>query len=331
VFEQFWQAGLKLIAGAPLRVEPLNAYTSPAINVTIAGAQMACSRRIAENVARMQEMVREAASKRADLVVFPELAATGALEEDIRRATAEELATVVNRMRRAAKENGIYVVFGTPYRAGEQIMNSAFAIGADGVVLTRYDQMVVDRPALFRRGANPRSMWFRVKGIPAVVTIGKDGLWNEIAELAAHAGAQIHVHMNYNRARGEAAELRRMQVWANLASFKTFSPTVNAASPARVKIPSAPADGGSAIWDDLNGHREIRIALDTMQPNPDSTVRIFSPWSANCIVKADTGDAIIYATRRVNAKNPYRQPALNPQMTPWYDFGGHLISPGPLF
>jgi hypothetical protein len=122
-----------------------------------------------------------------------------------------------------------------------------------------------------------------------------------------------------------------MQVWANLASFKTFSPTVNAASPARLKNPSAPADGGSAIWDDLNGHGEIRKALDTMQPNPDPAVKIFSPWSANCVVKAGDGDEIIYATRRVNARNAYRQPMFNPQMRPWYDFGADLISPGPLF
>ena len=38
-------------------------------------------------------------------------------------------------------------------------------------------------------------MWFRVKGVPAVVTIGRDGLWSEIAELAAVAGAQVHIHL----------------------------------------------------------------------------------------------------------------------------------------
>ena len=153
-------------------------------------------------------------------------------------------------------------------------------------------------------------MWFRVKGAPAVVTIGKDGLWSEIAELAAHAGAQIHVHVDYDRRTGEAAGLRRMQLWAVLASFKTFSPAVNAASPGALVHPSAPADGGSAIWDDLNGHGEIRKALDTMQPNPDPAVRIFSPWSANCVVQAGQGEQIIYATRRLNARNPYRQPSL---------------------
>ena len=38
-------------------------------------------------------------------------------------------------------------------------------------------------------------MWFEVRGVPAVVTVGRDVLWNEIAELAAIGGAQIHCHL----------------------------------------------------------------------------------------------------------------------------------------
>ena len=87
VFEPFWQAGLKIMAGAPVSVKPLQAYTSPAIDIKVAGAQMACSRRLEENVSRMRKMVVEAASNGADLVVFPELAVTGAMEADIRRAS----------------------------------------------------------------------------------------------------------------------------------------------------------------------------------------------------------------------------------------------------
>lgn len=331
VFEPFWKTGLQIMAGEKKAIEPVRPYLSPEIDITIAGAQMASSRRIEDNVARMRRMVRDAAAGGADLVVFPELAATGALEEDIRAATAEQLQAAVDRMRQAAKEHGMHVVFGIPHRRGGAIMNSAYALGPDGAVLTRYDQTVVDRPALFTAGTDPKSMWFRVKGVPAVVTIGKDALWNEIAELAAHAGAQIHVTIHHDLGRGKAADLRRMQIWAAMASYKTFTPAVNAAYPAGLEHPSAPAGGGSAIWDDLSGQREVRKALDTGQPNPDPSVKIFSPWSANCVVQAGEGEQIIYATRRVNARNPYRQPNFNPQMRPWYDFGGQLISPGPQF
>jgi hypothetical protein len=68
-----------------------------------------------------------------------------------------------------------------------------------------------------------------------------------------------------------------------------------------------------------------------MQPNRDPAVKVFSPWSANCVIKAGHGDQITYATRRVNARNPYRQPTFSPQMKRWYNLGADLISPGPGF
>ena len=61
-------------------------------------------------------------------------------------------------------------------------------VGPDGTLLTRYDQMVVDRRDLFEEGSDPKSMWFKVKGVPAIVTVGSDARWNEIGELAAVRG-----------------------------------------------------------------------------------------------------------------------------------------------
>ena len=88
-------------------------------------------------------------------------------------------------------------------------------------------------------------MWFRVKGVPAVVTIGRDALWTELAELAAVAGTQIHVHLDHDPANDHDAALRRLQVWSNMASFQTFTATVNVV--------------GSAIWDDLRDAEERRL------------------------------------------------------------------------
>jgi len=56
---------------------------------------------------------------------------------------------------------------------------------------------------------------------------GDDALWTELAELAAVAGAQIHVHLDHNPANDPDAALRRLQVWSNLASFQTFSVMAN--------------------------------------------------------------------------------------------------------
>lgn len=210
----------------------------------------------------------------------------------------------------------MYTVVGAPYRDQGKLRNSAFVIGPDGTVLTRYDQMAVEQGGLFAPGSSPKSMWFRLKGVPGVVTIGKDGLWNEIAEMTAQAGAQLHVHIAYDRTTGSQADLRRMQIWAGLASFKTFTATVNAASSAGEASPSLPTNGGSAIWDDLNGLGDSRSALKTRQLPPDPSVHIYSPWSANCIVKAGVGEQLIYATRRMNRANPHQESRFNPQMLP---------------
>jgi len=78
LFKPFWQQGKALLAGgkveSQLNVQPL---TSQGRNITIAAAQMACSRRIDENVRCICREIAKAARKKADIVIFPELAVTG--------------------------------------------------------------------------------------------------------------------------------------------------------------------------------------------------------------------------------------------------------------
>jgi len=75
----------------------------------------------------------------------------------------------------------------------------------------------------------------------------------ELAELAAMAGAQIHVHLDHDPTSDPDASLRRLQVWSNLASFQTFTATVNVV--------------GSAIWDDLHD-AEQRAKRKNFSPHP---------------------------------------------------------------
>jgi len=289
---------------------------SPDQVVKIAAAQLACSQRMDENVATMVAMIASAARENADVVVFPELAVTGARESDIRAASQSDIEQALARLRQAAAKSKVYVAAGLPWRDGERLFNSAVVIDPQGQLLTRYDQIVVDRPELFAGGTSSKSMWFEIKGVPAVLTIGRDALWSEIAEMAALRGAQIHLHLAYDQETSVDAQRLRQQLWVNLASYNTFTATVNAATPDGLASRSAPAAGGSILWEDF---RRTKAGLEGG----------YFPHSATALAKAGRNPTILYATQQVAKTNPQFarmiSPSRNPQMTPWYTVGARAI------
>lgn len=288
----FWESGLKLQRGESIGASPFKPIRSAETDITLAAAPVAGA------VARIEALIREASARKADLVAFPA------------QAIAEE---VLDNLRAAARDNRITVVFGAKHRQADGLRNSAFVIGPDGTVLTRYDQLSAVEP--FQPGTDARAMWFRVKGVPAVVTIGQDSLWTELSELAAVAGAQIHIHLDDEADDGRVARQRRLETWANCASFLTFTATVNSTD--------------AMLWDDLRGIEEIRSAVKgTPRPDPGA-VEVYSPFSANLVARASSGELIV-ATRRVSASNPHhpkRTSSFNPQMKAWYELGAQLIGP----
>jgi hypothetical protein len=167
-------------------------------------------------------------------------------------------------------------------------------------------------------------MWFRVKGVPAAVTIGPDALWSEIGELSAFSGAQLLFNLACEQEDGTEADLRRLQVASNFASYLTFTVVTNAAA-ANGSPDDFQGAGQTTIWDDLRGLDEIRSAVRRESP-PASGVAIFASFAANCILQAGKEEQIVYATRTVNAQNPFREDTFNPQMKPWYWFGVKTIT-----
>jgi predicted amidohydrolase len=324
LFRSFWKTGENLLAGQTEAARPHQPLVSPQVEVKIAAAQMACSRNLNENVARIIVMVREAKTGGADVVVFPELAVTGALEEDITSATSEQLAQALAQIQQAARESQIDVVCGLPWIEKGKRENCAVVIGTDGKVLTRHSELVADRPQLFSAGTSTRAMWFELKGVPCVVTIGREALWSEMAEMAAWRGAQIHLHLTYDRDPSPEGALKRKQLWANLASFHTFTATVNAAAPTGLARPSAPASGGSTIWDDYHRGQNRKAGG-------------YGPYSAVPMFAAKDSETIVYATQVVPKTNPQfgiLTEKTNRPMKAWYAAGANAIfadvhEPGP--
>jgi len=318
VFKPYWDLGRRILQGEKANVALPEPYTSPQAEITIAAAQMACSRDVSANLERMARLIGDAACRRADVVAFPELAVTGVVADDVAGADATVLREALTRSQAQAQRHQVAVVFGMPHLEGAKRRNSAFVVGPDGALLTRYDQMVVDRRDLFDEGADAKSMWFKVKGVPAIITIGSDARWNEIGELAAVRGTQLLFNLSYDEDVSEAATLRRRQFWVQLGSFCTFSATINAADAHDLARPSALTNGGSAIWEDFNGHRK----------NPAGAVEVFSQYSACRVVSAGPRETILYAKRVMPKLNPYfaRLVARRyPHLEPWYHLGARII------
>lgn len=295
VLGPFWQAGIKLDSNQVVEAPPLTPLKSVKTDIALAAAQ------VSGDFSDLEPMIRQASDEHADIVVFPE------------RAVAE---STLERLQAAARQHRIAVVVGMEHHRDGGRRNSAFVIGPDGTVLTRYDQLSAVNP--FQPGDDPSAMWFDVRGVPAVVTIGRDALWTELAELAAVAGAQLHIHLDHDPVNDPDVALRRLQVWSNMASFHTFTATVNVT--------------GSAIWDDLRDAEERRVEVRGL-PRPDTEpVEVYSPFSANLVVRAGDAPQLITATRHIgplNRYHPSRTSNFNPQMDAWYRLGAAIIGPSP--
>jgi predicted amidohydrolase len=288
----FWEAGVKLQRGEHVDAPKLTPLEFTDAEITIAAAQTSGVLSV------MLSMIGKARAKNADLVAFP----ARAIDE-----------TALASLQAAAREHHITVVAGMDHRVEGGRRNSAFVIGPDGSLQTRYDQLSAASP--YEAGTDPRSMWFSVKGVPAVVTIGEDALWTELAELAAVAGARLHVHLDDDADSRPEADLRRLQVWSNLASFHTFSATVNTV--------------GSGIWDDLRDAEERRAAVRDLPRPQTGAALVYSPFSANLVVRAGTGPELLVATRSVGGVNPHypTRTRFNPQMDAWYRIGAAIVRP----
>jgi predicted amidohydrolase len=310
----FWQTGLTLrdrATQAPGAHQPL---TSPAKTVTLAAGQMVCSRRIDVNLKAMQETILEAAAKGADLIAFPELALTGADEADLRDVSPQRLAEAQAALAAAARAHRLYVVYGTPWAEGGQWYNAAVVLSPQGDVRTRYFQIAAPPGGPFAPGRSTRAMWFDLDGVPAVVTIGRDALWSELAEMAAWRGALVHVHLAYATEASPEGRLVQRQLWANLASFRTFTVTVNAAR-GEVVDASLPGSGGSALWEDFHRGAGKRAGG-------------FAPHSAVRLAEAGEGPALLVAAQEVPEQNPlYRIVAEKGHggMAAWYASGAAAI------
>ena len=306
IFKSFWDMGKKLLAGqspamlgskkpavggAP--IPDIAPYLSAERNVKIAAAQIACSGNMHENVSKIEDYIRQAANHAADIVVFPELAVTGHIKDDVLAASQSALDDTLRQIRNAARSSNIYVIVGMPSFVDGHRSNCAFVIGNDGSIKTRYAQIVITRSGLFKAGLSTKAMWFRLKGVPAIVTIGDDSKWVEIGDLAANRGMYLHFHISYEADSSAEETILRKQKNLLMLMYAKYGALVNAADASQLQNPSSPAGGTSMIVSREGGHNK---------PAP-SGLEYYLPYQTSIVKSAGLGETMLLATRKTLARN----------------------------
>lgn len=326
VLGPFWQSGRAISRSQPPNRAEWPSETSPEISIQVTAAQIAVAPSVDKNLERMRAAIIQAAREGSDVVVFPELAVSGWDEQLIRKLSPAILRKAHELLQELARQHHIWVIYGAPKpvdASGSQPgwANAAYVVDDQGRRATEYEQIVVSRPGLFRAGRCPERMRFRIKGVPATVTLGREILWSELAELSAFSGVQLLFHLAYIRPEDGWTSLTWQQIQIGYASFLTFTTVVNAA-----RSSDPPAIGGTAIWDDLRGREEIRAALGRASlPLAAEPVELFTHWGANRVRQLGGEPGLIHARRTVNRKNPLPYPRYNRRMIPWYERGAELL------
>lgn len=294
VFRSFWDMGKNLLEGGKVDTTPdVSPYSSARRPITIAAAQIACSKDIYSNTKKIVKYIRLAADRQADIVAFPELAVTGGRDDDILAADRSALDEALDRIRNEARTREIYVIAGMPYVVSGALRNCAFVIGDDGDVKTRYAQIAPRRNGLFRGGESARDMWFMLKGVHSIVTIGDDADWIEIGDLAANRGMCLHFHLRYAAHPTTDSAILRKQTDLLMLSYATYGAVVNAADPSSLTRPSSPGGGRSLIVSREGGHNK---------PAPDG-VEYYLPYQTSVVKSAGLGETLIVATRNTSRVN----------------------------
>jgi len=281
IFKPFWDMGERLLKGDRVDSVPdVKPYSSATRDITIAAVQMICSRDMDENVERIKRYIHQAAGQGVDIVVFPELAVTGILKDDISPVQQSELQNILDELRRQAESSDINVIVGMPYYIDGQMKNCAFVIGDDGSIKTRYEQISTSRSDLFQAGSNIKAMWFELKGVHSIVTIGEDTNFVEISDLAAARGMVLHFHIaNEVCSSAEEATLFKQRHLLML-TYAKYGAVVN-------------AGGMSMIVSREGGHNK----------STPKGVEYYLPYQTSIITSAGSTETMIFATRKTSARN----------------------------
>lgn len=161
----------------------------------VAAVQMKFGGSIADNLAKIDRAIAQAARRKADAVLFPECATTG-YAYAFNRLPPRQILKALHHIGAQAAEHRIHVLAGTAVFAGRHLHNCLVVFNRAGQVTHCYAKcQLTDSDRQFFTPGDGIAL-FDIDGVCATAIICHERRYPELVRLAAMAGARILFHPN---------------------------------------------------------------------------------------------------------------------------------------
>lgn len=163
------------------------------MSLKVSVAQISLESSISQNMAKVKFFVEKAVEKKCDVVCFPECATTGYF--GLGKLTSVEIESCIEKVRKLASKNKIYLIIGSPRFHNQVLFNSALAINPQGEIIAEYSK--IHLTGYDQKYFHPGSKLglFYLEGIPCALLICYDGYAPELAKFSALLGAKLIFHL----------------------------------------------------------------------------------------------------------------------------------------
>ncbi|MEO7735732.1 MAG: N-carbamoylputrescine amidase [Kofleriaceae bacterium] len=243
------------------------------MEVTVAALQTAFSDDVAGNVARVTEMVREAAGQGAQIILPSELFeghyfCRGQREADFARARPAENHPTLRHFQRLAAELGVVIPVSFYEQAGPEHYNSIAVFDADGRHLGVYRKShIPDGPGyqekFFFKPGNTGFRAFATRFGTIGVAICWDQWFPEAARAMALAGADLVFYPTAIGSEPEEPELDSRDAWQRVMIGHAVANSIGVVAANRIGVegegPSAITFYGSSFIADARGDKRAEL------------------------------------------------------------------------
>lgn len=147
------------------------------------------------NLDQIRSVVRRAAQREVDAILFPECATTG-YAIDFKSLDRTRLKQILVEIGNLAAEHRVNLLVGTPWWEGGDLFNALVLFDREGRAVYRYAKChLTPRDHEVFTPGNALA-WFEIDGIPATALICHERRYPELVRLPVMAGARLIFHPN---------------------------------------------------------------------------------------------------------------------------------------